>query len=168
MSLFDIGLLVILLVFIWKGFRSGLVGAIGGLFGILLSIWAGSHYMEQIGGWLMTVLGFDNMALANIAGFILIFVAVNIAVGIIVSVVNRVFHIIPFINLINKLMGSIVGLVGGILAVSALVYLMSLFPISEAINEMLIESQIANWAESMSVIIRPFIPEAIRELRSIL
>jgi hypothetical protein len=65
-------------------------------------------------------------------------------------------------------MGSIVGLVGGILAVSALVYLMSLFPISEAINEMLIESQIANWAESMSVIIRPFIPEAIRELRSIL
>jgi len=45
---------------------------------------------------------------------------------------------------------------------------MSLFPISEAINEMLIESQIANWAESMSVIIRPFIPEAIRELRSIL
>lgn len=168
MNLFDIVLIIILLIFVWKGFRSGIIGAIGGLFGIILSIWAGSHYMQQVGAWIMNLLDFDNVSLANIVGFILIFIAVHIAVSIIVSVVNRVFHIIPFINLINKLMGAIVGLVGGILAVSALVYLMALFPISTNINEMLISSSIANWAENISVIIRPFIPEAIRQLRSIL
>ena len=168
MNWYDIALIVILFFFTWKGFRTGLVGAIGGFFGIIFGIWAGSHYMESIGGWLMDVANFDNPALANILAFVGIFMAVNIAVGIIVSVINRVFHIIPFIDLFNKLMGAVIGLIGGVVAIAALVYLMSLLPISDTISEAIVNSQMANWAVHVAIIVRPFIPEAIKSLQSIL
>ena len=168
MNWYDIALIVILFFFTWKGFRTGLVGAIGGFFGIIFGIWAGSHYMQAVGQWIMTVANFDNEYLASILGFIGIFMAVNVAVGIIVSVINRVFHIIPFIDLFNKLMGAVIGLIGGVVAIAALVYLMSLLPISETVSEALVNSQMANWAVNIAVIIKPFMPQKAGEIIAIL
>lgn len=168
MNLLDIILVVILLLFVWKGFRAGLVGAIGSFFGVILSIWVGTHYMEAAGTWLMSAINIDNAALANILGFVGIFIVVNVAVGIVVMIINRIFHIIQFIDLVNKLMGAIVGFLAGILAVSAMVYLLSLLPISDSISRALQVSQLAHWAAQAAIIIKPFIPEAINNLRSIL
>jgi membrane protein required for colicin V production len=168
MSVFDIALLVILLVFVWKGFRAGLVGAIGGFVGIIIAIWAGSHYMQQVAQWIMNAINIDNEPLANILAFVAIFIAINVVVSIIVSIINKIFHIIPFIDLTNKLLGAVVGLVGGALAVSAIVYLMSLFPISDSISDMMIKSELADWAVKVAVVVKPFIPAAIKGLRSIL
>ena len=167
MNWYDIALIVILFFFTWKGFRTGLVGAIGGFFGIIFGIWAGSHYMTQAGEWIMQVADFDNVALASILGFIAMFLAVNIAVSIIVSVINRIFHIIPFIDMINKLLGAIVGLIGGVLAISSLVYLMSLMPISDTISNLIKDSQLAPRVNEIAFVVKPFIPEAIKELKSI-
>lgn len=168
MSLFDIILLVLLLIFVWRGFRTGLIGAIGGFFGIIAGIWAGSHYMDQVGAWIIYTINIENTALANILGFILIFIAINIVVGILVMIINKVFHIIPFIDLMNKLLGAFVGFLGGALAIAAFVYLLSLLPISEAISDALIKSQIAHIASAVAIVIQPFIPEAINSLKSIL
>jgi uncharacterized membrane protein required for colicin V production len=167
MNWFDIFLIVVLFIFTWKGFRAGLVGAIGGFFGVIFGIWAASHYMQQIGAWIMNVADFNNEYLATIIGFLAIFVAVNIAVSIIVSVINRVFHIIPFIDLINKLLGAIVGFVTGALAVSSIVYIMSLLPISATISGNILDSQLADIALKVAFVVKPFIPQAIKELKSI-
>ena len=83
-------------------------------------------------------------------------------------IINRVFHIIPFIDLMNKLLGAFVGCIGGALAASALVYLLSLLPISDTISDALVQSQLAHIAADISIVIKPFIPEAIKELKSIL
>ncbi len=168
MNFLDIILLVILFFFVWRGFRAGIVGAIGGFVGILLGIWAGSNYMQLVSEWIMDVINLGNEGLSKILAFIVIFIAVNVAIGIIVGIINKIFHIIPFINLANKLLGAIVGLVGGSLGIAALVYLMSLLPISDTISDMLISSQIADWAMAVAVVIKPFIPTAINELKSIL
>ncbi|MBT6691196.1 CvpA family protein [Candidatus Parcubacteria bacterium] len=168
MSVFDIVLLVILLIFIWKGFRAGLVGAIGGFVGIIIAIWAGSHYMQPVGQWVMSTLTIGSEAVANLVAFALIFIGINVAVGIIVSIINKIFHIIPFIDLANKLLGAVVGLVGGALAVSAIVYLMGLFPFHDGLSDMMIKSELADWALKIAVVVKPFIPEAIKSLRSIL
>jgi len=167
MNWFDIFLLVIVFFFAWKGFRAGLVGAIGGFFGAIFGIWAGSHYMENVGAWIMNIADFDNTYLASTIGFLIVFIGVNIAVSIVISVINRIFHIIPFINLINKLLGAIVGIVTGTLAVAAIVYLMSVLPISEAISNTILNSQLADRALNIAFIVKPFIPEAIKELKSI-
>ncbi|MFA6307779.1 MAG: CvpA family protein [Patescibacteria group bacterium] len=167
MNWFDIFLIVILFIFTWKGFRAGLVGAIGGFFGTIFGIWAGAHYMQQAGAWIMELINFSNEYLAIILGFLAIFLAINIVVSIIVSIINKVFHIIPFINLINKLLGAVVGIVTGALAVSAIVYIMSLLPISEAISGNILHSQIADTALKIAFIVKPFIPEAIKGLKSI-
>lgn len=167
MNWFDIFLIVVLFIFTWKGFRAGLVGAIGGFFGVIFGIWAGSHYMQSVGAWIMNVIDLGNEYLASIIGFLVVFMAVNIAVSIIISIINRVFHIIPFIDLINKLLGAIVGIVTGALAVAAIVYLMSVLPISDTISSSIKNSQIADMALSVAFMIKPFIPQAIKELKSI-
>jgi len=167
MGLFDIIFLIILLFFIWKGFRAGLVGAIGGFVGIIVGIWAGSHYMQLVSEWLMNVLNIENASLSNILAFVLIFIAINIITSIIVAIINRIFHIIPFMDLINKLLGAIVGVLGGALVIIALVHLLSIFPISEAIGDKLLESTVANQAADFAIIVKPFIPTAINELKTI-
>ncbi len=167
MNLFDIALIIILLFFIWQGFRTGLVGAIGGFLGILVGIWAGSHYMQVVATWIIETIDISNEALANIIAFVVIFLAVNIIASLIVMIINRIFHFIPFINILNKLAGAFVGLVGGILAVATFVYLLSLFPISETVNQAILDSPLANWASSIAVIVKPFIPSNINDLTSI-
>jgi len=167
MNWFDIFLIVILFIFTWKGFRAGLVGSIGGFFGVIFGIWAGSHYMQQVGSWIMDVIEIDNQYLATIIGFMAIFIAVNIAISIIVSVVNRVFHIIPFIDLLNKLLGAIVGIITGALAVSSIVYIMSMLPISDTIANNILGSKLADMSLNIAFVVKPFIPMAIKELKSI-
>ena len=167
MGLFDIIFLIILLFFIWKGFRAGLIGAIGGFIGIIVGIWAGSHYMGLVAEWLMNILNIDNSSLANILAFVIIFMAINIITSIIVSIINRIFHIIPFMDLINKLLGAIVGLLGGALVVVALVYLLSIFPISDTVGGKLTESTVANEASSFAILVKPFIPAGVNELKSL-
>ena len=168
MNLFDIILLIILLAFVWKGFRAGLIGAIGGFVGIVVGIILGGRFMALVGTWLAKFINIDNANLANIIGFVLIFIAVNLVVSLIVKLINVVFHIIPFIDLVNKLLGAVVGVIGGMLAISAIVYLLSLFPISDGINEALLKSSFVPVAKNISVVIIPFMPEAIKNLKSIL
>ncbi len=168
MNFLDIILLIVLFFFVWRGFRAGIVGAIGGLVGIIAGIWAGSNYMHLVSEWLMDVVNLGNEGLAKIVAFIVIFIVVNVAIGLVVGIINKIFHIIPFINLANKLLGAIIGLIGGSLGIAALVYLMSILPISNTISDMLIASQVADWAMMIAVIIKPFIPAALNELKSIL
>ena len=168
MNFLDIILLVVLFFFVWRGFRAGIVGTIGGLVGIIAGIWAGSTYLQIVSEWIMEVVDLGNEGLSKIVAFIVIFIAVNVAVGLVVGVINKIFHIIPFINLANKLLGAIVGLIGGSLGIAALVYLLSILPISNAISDMLIASQVADWAMNIAVLVKPFIPEALNELKSIL
>jgi len=171
----DIALLVILLFFVWRGFRTGLIGAIGGFLGIVVGIWAGAQFMKPVGVELMKYINFENFMqgvgqeyLAGILGFALIFIAINVAVSIIVTIINKIFHIIPFIDLTNKLFGAMVGLLGGVLAVSSIVYLLSLLPFSDTISEQLKASQIAKVAVEIAVVIKPLIPEAIKSLKAII
>ena len=168
MNWLDIVIIVILFLCVFQGFRAGLVGAIGSLLGIILGIWAGSHYMTAAAAWIMSAFNIDNQALANILGFIAIFLALNIVISIIVWIVNKIFHIIPFINLANKLLGSVIGFVGGILAAAAFVYLLSLFPFSQGVQDTLLKSQLASWAATIAVVVKPLIPEAIKSIKSIL
>ncbi|MCB9802428.1 CvpA family protein [Candidatus Nomurabacteria bacterium] len=167
MNWLDIIIVVLVLFFVFKGFRAGLVGAIGGFLGIILGIWAGSHFMSNWAAWIMSSFNLENQPLANILAFVGIFVAINLVISIGVWIVNKIFHIIPFINLANKLLGALIGFIGGVLAVSALVYLLSLFPFSQSINDVLISSQFADWAVKIAIVVKPLIPEAIKSLKSI-
>ena len=168
MNWLDIIFLVLLLFFIFRGFRAGLVGAIGALLGVIVGIWAGSHYMLALADWLMNFFNITNQSLANILAFILIFIGVNIVFSLIVWLINTVFHVIPLINLANKLMGAMIGLVGGILFIAILVYLLSLFAFSQNIADVLQSSQIASVAIKLVIVLKPLIPEAIKSVKSIL
>lgn len=168
MNWLDILLIVIFAFFVWQGFRSGLVGAIGGFIGVVLGVYFGSHYMLQAGEWLMEVANFDNQALASILGFIGIFILVNVVISIIVWIINKIFHIIPFINLANKLLGAFVGVLAGALVIAAIVYLLSIMPFSGAISDSLDNSRFAQMALNIAFVVKPFIPASVEQVKSIL
>ncbi len=168
MSLFDAVLIIILFIFVWQGFRSGVVGAIGGFVGVILGIWFGSHYMYQVGTWIMQVINIDNEALSRILAFVAIFLAINIVVSLVIKIINLIFHFIPFIDLINKMLGAVVGLLGGVLAISALVYLLARFPISDTITHSFQGSFIFAWVSNITIVIEPFIPVAIKNIQSLM
>lgn len=168
MSLFDIIIIVILFSFVWQGFRSGAVGAIGSIVGVIVGIWAGSFFIPQLAPQIQRWLNTDNLALTRVLAFVLIFILVNIAIAIVVKIVNMVFHIIPFINLFNKIFGALFGLVAGALAVAVFVYIINLFPISTAIVSSVDKSAIADWALRLSAVITPLIPDAVEAMKSVL
>ncbi len=168
MNWLDIVLLIIILFFVFRGFKAGLVGAIGALLGVIVGIWAGSNFMDEVAGWLTSFFNFSNQSLANILAFVLIFIAVNIIFSLIVWLINTIFHVIPLINFANKIIGALIGLVGGVLFISALVYLLSLFAFSQNIADVLKDSRIADIAVKIAVILKPLLPEAVKSLKSIL
>ena len=116
----------------------------------------------------MQLLNVENQSLANIISFILIFIAINVIFSILVWIVNKVFNVIPFIGLANKLAGSFIGVIGGILGIAALVYLLSLFAFSDAIGQAIADSQLASIALSIAVIVKPLIPVAIKSVQEII
>lgn len=168
MNWLDIVLLIIILFFVFRGFKAGLVGAIGALLGVIVGIWAGSNFMDEVAAWLLSFFNFSNQSLANILAFVLIFIVVNIIFSLAVWIINSIFHVIPLINFANKIIGALIGLVGGILFISALVYLLSLFAFSQNIADVLQSSQLATVAVKIAVILKPLIPEAVKSLKSIL
>lgn len=168
MNWLDIVLLIIILFFVFRGFRAGLVGAVGALLGVIVGIWAGSNFMDEVAVWLTSFFNFNNPSLANILAFVLIFIAVNIVFSIGVWIINSIFHVIPLINFANKVIGALIGFVGGVLFISALVYLLSLFAFSQSIAEVLQNSQLASVAVKIAVILKPLIPEAVKTLKSVL
>jgi len=168
MNWLDIVLLVIILFFVFRGFKAGLVGAIGALLGVIVGVWAGTNFMNEVASWLTSFFNFNNQSLANILAFVLIFIVVNIIFSIAVWIINSIFHVIPLINFTNKLMGALIGFVGGVLFISILVYLLSLFAFSQNIADVVQGSQLAGVAMKISVILKPLIPEAIKSLKSIL
>lgn len=168
MNWLDIVLLIIILFFVFRGFKAGLVGAIGALLGVIVGIWAGSNFMDEVAKWLLSFFNFNNTSLANILAFVLIFIAVNIVFSLAVWIINSIFHVIPLINFANKVIGALIGFVGGVLFISALVYLLSLFAFSQNIADVLQGSQIAAVAVKIAVILKPLIPEAVKSLKSIL
>lgn len=168
MNWLDIILLIIILFFVFRGFRAGLVGAVGALLGIIVGIWVGSNFMDEVATWLIGFLNFNNQSLASILAFVLIFIVVNIIFSTAVWIINSIFHVIPLINFANKIIGALIGLLGGILFISALVYLLSVFAFSQNIADVLQGSQIAPIAAKIAVILKPLIPEAVKNIKSVL
>lgn len=125
MSIIDLLIVLIFLIGFVLGFKDGLIRKLVGFVGFVLAIIVSSLFYNTIGNIIESVTGME-IYLANIVSGALIFILIMF----VFSVLKRVIH--PFDkvnNLLNQLLGGVMGALQILFFLSAVFYLLNVFSI---------------------------------------
>ncbi len=168
MSLFDIALILIIAGFGLAGLWFGLVQTIGSLIGTVLGVYLAFRFYAPVAAWIMNATGWESN-MTKIVVFIISFVLINRLVGLIFWLINKflgIFTKLPFINSANKMLGLIFGLIEGALVLGIILYFISRFPLGAKFMSALDTSKVAPHLDSLISILKPFIPDAVKIIKS--
>jgi len=169
MTFIDIIILIILALFVWKGIKLGLIEAVGGIIGLFVGAFMAGQYYDEAAEMLQGLL-FGSEILANVLGFLIVFIVVNRAIALIFWIIDKIFNIIaiiPFLKTFNRLLGGIFGLLEGLIFIGIIVFFLSLVPFTGSIQESVDDSRFAGIFETVGKIADPFIPDSIINLPSL-
>ncbi len=133
MSIVDILLVVFAFLMAFAGWRSGFVRSAGSLLALIASI-AVSFYAMQ---WLHDSYGltFSDHPWVTIVVFCIVALIASRVAGYIVDaldLVRKVVAIIPFVNLVNSILGAVFGLAQTVVAILVLAYIaVTLIPVGD-------------------------------------
>ena len=123
-NLLDVALLLVMLLFMLRGFFRGFLDEVAGLIGIVGGIWLAGTFHTRLG---QLVLPYLNEPLwANLAAFLLILCAVLLAVSAVVSMLHK-FLTLTFTDWLSHLIGGIAGLIKGFVICAIAIALMQHF-----------------------------------------
>ncbi|OGY90865.1 MAG: hypothetical protein A3H70_04010 [Candidatus Komeilibacteria bacterium RIFCSPLOWO2_02_FULL_48_11] len=172
MPIIDYVLLAILAYFFFWGFRKGLIRAVGNFIGLIAAVVLASRYFEVAAEKFGPYVGLGNNAnLARIIAFIALLILVNWAVLLIVAAVAKSYNaiaVVPGMKLGNRLLGAALGLIEGAVMLGLVIYFASRFPFGSYLEQFLADSRVAPIALSISGIVQPLIPEAIRQIQGLI
>lgn len=131
----DILFSIILLIFTINGFRRGLIKEVARLGGLFIGCVISSKYHMQLSPFLEDY--FVNEKAIQIISFLIIFFISIIIINLIFLTIQKFFELI-YLGWLNKLLGSLLGFVKGLLVISIIVFCMDILP-HETIKK--IESQ---------------------------
>jgi len=166
MTFFDLILILILFGFTWFGFWNGIVQAIGGIVSIVIALFVASRWYEIISVRILPFLG-DNMNLARLLGFIGVFIIAKVVMFLLLKIIDKFFSL-PILNIFNKLGGAVFGLIEGGLVIGVILYFSTKFPLGETWLVLLQTSIIAPTLIGFAKMLTPLIPDALKEIKSLL
>lgn len=150
----DIGVAVILLVFLIRGLIRGLSREVGGLIGVVGGFALASRFQARLQPSLETL--FSDKDLAGVAAFLLIMLLTFILVGLAVFALRK-FMSITLTLWIDHLLGAIAGLAKGLLVLTLVFFLVQgFFPGMEMAEN----SQAMPLFNSLAEYMRGFLPDA--------
>lgn len=119
----DVVLVVISILLIYGGYRQGFIKAAGSLLGLVVSIAVGIWGVT----WLEDVTGFNltRNPITFVFTFLILSVIVSQILRLIVNaldLVRRLLSIIPFVGLINSLLGTLLGVVQAAVFIALVAY----------------------------------------------
>ena len=170
MNIVDMSLLVALGGFILYGFWFGIIHMVGALLGVVVGAIAAGRLYAPVAHWLAPFVG-NNANLAKIIGFTIVFILVNKLVSLAFWIVEKIFKfisIIPFLKTFNRLLGAVLGLLEGTLALGLGVYFASRFPATASFEMLLRGSQMAHAFAAVGAILAPLLPAAVRAVQSVI
>jgi uncharacterized membrane protein required for colicin V production len=177
MSIFDIVLLVILAAFTWNGLTKGLIRLIGNIVGLIVGAYIASHFYLNVYqwclhlGWLKTWM-LANSGAAKVIVFILLLAVVARLVGFLAVILEQVFKfiaVIPGSKYLNNLLGAALGFLEGALGLGLIIYVASRYTlVTDSFGAQLTTSVVAPLLLKIVVIILPFLPEALKTLKSLI
>lgn len=162
----DYILLAIIAGFTWIGLWSGFIHTLGSFLGVFLgAALASRYYIALAGAWDWVFFGNEKMT--QIVIFIVLFVLISRAVGIVFWVANKIFGVVklfPFLGSLNKLLGAILGFLEGVLILATILFLMNQYQVSPSLVEKVNNSGIAQILLTMVAVIKPLLPEAVKNI----
>lgn len=164
----DIILMILVGGFALFGFWFGLIHTLGSLLGAVLGSLVAGHFYAPVAHWLLSFRG-GNENVIKVITFILLFILASRLVGLLFMLVEKMFNIlkiIPFFSLINRLAGTILGFLEGVLVIGMSLLVISKFPITTSFTTALAKSVVASWLMTGSSIIWPLLPAAFRHLQT--
>ena len=123
MNLIDSICLIILIYGSYKGFKNGIVSEVLSFFGILLGIYLSKTYYLSVDKYLVTVFDSTNQ-LVSLISVILIFTLTIILSKILSKVITKALNIMA-LGLLNKLIGSVFGLLKYLLILCIITFIFS-------------------------------------------
>ncbi len=170
MNVVDITLLVLLGGFVLAGFWFGLIHMIGSFVGLTAGAFVAGAFYAPLAKWLTPYL-WQNANLANIIAFAVLFILTARLVGLLFWMVEKSFKfisVIPFLGTFNRLLGAILGLLEGTLAIGLIVYFAARFPVTAPFAAKLSDSSVAHALSNIGKILAPLLPTAVRAVQSVL
>ncbi len=165
MAIVDYAVIVILILFFVKGYKSGFLGMLGWLVGLLVGIWIAGQYYLQVGDWLAQYIKTQIIALG--LGYIIVLVLVMAIVGIIFWVLNRIFNFLPVIGFFNKILGGVLGLIEAIIILGIVFWLVVAVPFSNPVVDSINKAQLRQPIVNMTAVIRGMLPESLKALAEV-
>lgn len=151
-SVLDIGLGILILLFLVRGLLRGLVQEIAGFLGLFLGLFVAGRYYTQLAPQFSGIINSPKMA-AGIS-YALIFIAVLIVVALGATVVRR-FMDLTFTAWIDNILGGIIGAVKGVFVCAIGLAIMQRFvPDSPFLKH----SVLAPYIDSLIVFARSLLP----------
>lgn len=171
MSYFDIALLVILAIFTFNGLRKGLIRLLGQFVGLIVAAYVSSHFYLNFYDWAKGFVDWGE-GTEKFLSFIILFTLVSSLVGVVFIIIEKVFNlisIIPFTKLINRLLGGVLGLLEGALALGLILFVAARYTwVDSLMGNQLAVSSVAPSLVKVADILLPFLPEALKVLSSVI
>jgi uncharacterized membrane protein required for colicin V production len=171
MSYFDIGLLVVLAGFVGNGLNKGLIRLLGQVAGLIIASYVSSHFYLTFYEWGKGLANFGE-GTEKFLSFLILFVVITSLVGVVFIIIEKGFNlisIIPFTKLINRLLGGALGLLEGSLSLGLILFVAARYAwIGGLMGSQLVDSKVAPWLIKVANIIMPFLPEALKALKSVI
>ena len=123
MNLIDSICLILLIYGSYKGFKNGIVGELLSFLGILLGIYLSKTYYPIVDEYLATIFDSTNQ-LVSLISVILIFSVTIILTKILSKVITKALNVMA-LGLLNKLIGSIFGLLKYLLILCIITFIFS-------------------------------------------
>jgi membrane protein required for colicin V production len=149
MNLLDFLIFIPVLYFCYRGMRNGLIGEVLGIAGIILAVFLTFHYMNEVAEAISPLFEGDPNYLPFVAGAV-IFFGTLVIIQVIALLIGRFLKTVK-LNIINRILGFLFGLLKGGIIVSAILLLLAGFnqPSQESRKESISYSYViylAPWA----------------------
>jgi len=160
----DLILILIIVGFVLGGYKKGLVQSLGSLFGFILTI----LIMARLYPWLMIHFNDDFWTKVLVFVFALIIISILIAIGIwIIEKIFNAFSFIPGTKALNKVLGSAIGLISGLLMTSFIVWMLLKLSIDATwLGTQMQQSFLAKPLLLIAYIWIPFVPKVYRDVKN--
>ncbi|HCC23788.1 TPA: hypothetical protein DF272_06470 [Candidatus Falkowbacteria bacterium] len=165
MNPLDYILLGTMILFLLWGAKKGFLQAVGSIVGIVIATVVAGQFYE----WLAEFFGQSNLSL--FIAFIVLFSVVLKIVGLVFWGLGKVFQLIslvPFLRTFDRVLGSVLGLVSGILSLAVVVYFTNKFPFNDWVALQLKDSVVAPVLLMVSYIFLPLMPEALKRMKAVI
>ena len=165
MNYIDAIILGVLALFTVFGLLNGLIKQAGSLLGFFVGVWAATHYYTLAMPFiqpLFTQWPLIADPLARVVSFFVMMYLSSFLFRFLVALVDKIFNvvaIIPLLKTANRLGGAGLGLLEGLLIVSASLFIIFHVPLTAELTKSLNESTMAPAMEKISIVLTPLLPK---------